>query len=92
MERNYGDALEPIAVVGMACRFAGEASSVDKLWEMMMNGRHAASDIPEDRFNADAWYHPSPERKGAVCPPGVCLMAYREITSCHRYLQSVGSS
>ncbi|KAL2060502.1 hypothetical protein VTL71DRAFT_9533 [Oculimacula yallundae] len=66
MERNYGDALEPIAVVGMACRFAGEASSVDKLWEMMMNGRHAASDIPEDRFNADAWYHPSPERKGAI--------------------------
>jgi hypothetical protein len=66
MEPNYGDNLEPIAVIGMACRFAGDASSIEKFWDMMNSGAHGASPIPENRFNADAWYHPNHERRGAV--------------------------
>ncbi|KAI9642743.1 hypothetical protein NHQ30_008474 [Ciborinia camelliae] len=60
------DMMEPIAVIGMACRMSGEASSVEKLWEMISNGRTGHGNIPEDRFDADAWYHPHHERRGAI--------------------------
>ncbi|KAL2004181.1 hypothetical protein VTN02DRAFT_5830 [Thermoascus thermophilus] len=52
----------------MACRFPGSASSVEKFWDMIINGRTGHSPIPPDRFNADAWYHPSHERRGTIQP------------------------
>lgn len=63
---NYGDQVEPIAIVGMAGRFPGEASSVEKFWDMISQGRTGHSKVPSDRFDAEAWYHPNHERRGAV--------------------------
>ena len=60
------DKIEPIAIVGMSCRFPSEAKSVDGLWDMMAKARKGRSKIPADRFNADTWYHPSHDRRGAV--------------------------
>jgi hypothetical protein len=64
--RNYGDATMPIAIVGMAARFSGEATNPSKLWDMMVQGRTGHSAVPENRFDAEAWYHPSHERRGTV--------------------------
>lgn len=64
--RNYGDATVPIAIVGMAARFSGEATNPSKLWDMMVQGRTGHSAVPENRFDAEAWYHPSHERRGTV--------------------------
>ena len=63
------DKIEPIAIVGMSCRFPSEAKSVDGLWEMMTKAKKGNSKIPADRFNADTWYHPSHDRRGAVSVP-----------------------
>ncbi|RMD42161.1 hypothetical protein DV735_g2940, partial [Chaetothyriales sp. CBS 134920] len=60
------DSIEPIAIVGMSCRFPSEAKSVPGLWEMMTKARKGHSKIPADRFNADTWYHPSHDRRGAI--------------------------
>jgi acyl transferase domain-containing protein len=49
---------EPIAVIGSACRFAGDADSPSKLWELLQNPGDLRQEIPDSRFNADAWYHP----------------------------------
>ncbi|XWW98486.1 hypothetical protein V2A60_006486 [Cordyceps javanica] len=57
---------DPIVIVGAACRFAGEASSLDNLWNMMKESRTAHSKAPKDRWDADAWYHPDPDRKGSL--------------------------
>ncbi|KAI6502246.1 Type I Iterative PKS [Pyricularia oryzae] len=57
---------EPIAITGAACRFAGEASSPEGLWEMLQNARTGRSIIPKDRWNAEDWYHPDPDRRGAI--------------------------
>ncbi|KAL3430177.1 hypothetical protein BDV09DRAFT_199896 [Aspergillus tetrazonus] len=57
---------EPIAIVGMACRFAG-ASSPDEFWEMIQQGRTGHSRIPKRSWDADAWFHPSRQRLGATC-------------------------
>ncbi|KAL4734136.1 hypothetical protein BDV11DRAFT_175032 [Aspergillus similis] len=64
--RNYGPQPEPIAVVGLSCKFAGEASSPDRLWEMLAAGRSAWSEIPSSRFNLKGAYHPKFDRLSTV--------------------------
>ena len=61
-----GRSEEPIAIIGMACRYPGDASSPSGFWDMIQNARTAHSPIPAERFNVDAWYHPDPDRRGAV--------------------------
>jgi acyl transferase domain-containing protein len=56
----------PIAIIGMACRFAGGVTSPEKLWDMMAGKRSAWSKIPSSRFNVDGLYHPNGERVGTV--------------------------
>ncbi|GME48823.1 uncharacterized protein K452DRAFT_352624 [Neofusicoccum parvum] len=56
----------PIAVVGLACRFPGDATSPEKFWDFICKGRSAHSEIPKDRFNIDAFYHPSSKRQGTI--------------------------
>lgn len=55
----------PIAIVGIACRFPGDASNPERFWDMLAAGKNALSEVPKDRFNIDAFYHPNPERHGA---------------------------
>jgi len=55
----------PVAIVGLGGRFPGDASNPDKLWELLSQGRSALTDIPQDRYNMEAFYHPHAERLGA---------------------------
>ena len=48
---------EPIAIVGSACRFAGQANSPSKLWELLKKPRDVRREIPESRFSSNAFYH-----------------------------------
>ncbi|OXV05636.1 hypothetical protein Egran_06595, partial [Elaphomyces granulatus] len=56
----------PIAVVGMGCRFPGDATSPNKLWDLLMRKKSARGEIPADRFNIDAFYHPDGDRHGTI--------------------------
>lgn len=60
---------EPIAIIGLSCKFAGSADSPEKLWEMLAEGRNAWSEIPESRFNHKAVYHPDSGKLGTVRLP-----------------------
>src|SRR2546423_3098911 len=45
---------EPIAIVGMACRFPGDVESPEELWQVVVNGESCATGFPEDRnWNLD---------------------------------------
>ncbi|MFE0606002.1 type I polyketide synthase [Streptomyces sp. NPDC058892] len=56
-------AAEPIAVVGVACRFPGGAASPEALWDLVQAGADVVSDLPEDRYwNLAELYDPSGER------------------------------
>ncbi|KAG5745013.1 hypothetical protein H9Q70_012287 [Fusarium xylarioides] len=55
---------EPIAIVGSACRLAGDATSPSKLWELLLDPRDFRSEVPGDRFNAKTFYHPNHAHHG----------------------------
>ena len=63
--RNWW-ASEPIAIVGLSCKFAGSASNPDKLWEMLAEGRSAWSEIPVSRFNVKGTHNPNHEKIATV--------------------------
>ncbi|GCB20597.1 lovastatin diketide synthase LovF [Aspergillus awamori] len=54
----------PIAIVGTGGRFPGDASNPDRLWELLLSAKSTLSETPKDRFSAEAFYHPQPDRPG----------------------------
>lgn len=60
------EAEMPIAIIGMSCRFPGDSTNPSKLWDLLSKGKAAWSEIPPEKFNLDAFYHPDPNRNGAV--------------------------
>ncbi|XP_064600270.1 uncharacterized protein LOC135466619 [Liolophura sinensis] len=51
------DSPADVAVVGLGCRFPG-ADNLDEFWRVLSKGENHVIDVPPDRWNVDAWYHP----------------------------------
>ncbi|MEV0177668.1 SDR family NAD(P)-dependent oxidoreductase, partial [Streptomyces sp. NPDC050803] len=60
-----GSEDDPIAIIGMSCRFPGDTNSPEDLWKLLAAGRDAMSDFPEDRgWDLDRLYDPEAQRPG----------------------------
>jgi len=57
---------EPIAIVGIGCRFPGGADNPDLFWQLLSEGRDAITPVPSDRWDAEAYYHPNPDTPGKI--------------------------
>src|SRR5579859_4548230 len=57
---------DPIAIIGMGCRFPGKAHSPQAFWKLLMEGTDAVSQIPADRWDVRRFYHPDPARPGKM--------------------------
>ncbi|MEB3035134.1 type I polyketide synthase [[Mycobacterium] nativiensis] len=55
---------EPIAVIGLGCRFPGDINSPEALWQFLIDGGNAVTEVPADRWAP--FDDGSPEISGAI--------------------------
>ena len=57
---------EPIAIIGMSCRFPGGATDPERFWELLRSGKNSRSEIPQERWDIEVYYNPDPEEPGKM--------------------------
>lgn len=72
LAQDSGGIQEPIAVVGMACRFPG-ADNLDQYWDLLCRGGNATEEIPKERFPVDKLYDQDYEAAGKMISKWACL-------------------
>jgi acyl transferase domain-containing protein/acyl carrier protein len=66
VEALEGAAPEPLAIVGLGCRFPGGADSPAAFWELLRHGGDAITEVPADRWDVAAYYDPDPDAPGKM--------------------------
>ena len=61
-----GATNEPIAIVGMACRFPGGADTPELYWDLIRAGVDAITETPSDRWDVDAYFDSDPDAPGKL--------------------------
>lgn len=57
---------EPIAIIGMGCRYPGGANNPEALWQVLKEGVDAITEIPGDRWSVDDYYDSDPAVAGKM--------------------------
>ncbi|NEQ52214.1 MAG: type I polyketide synthase, partial [Leptolyngbya sp. SIO3F4] len=57
---------EPLAIIGMGCRFPGGGNNPEAFWQLLKNGSNLCVDIPASRWDIDAFYDPDPAAPGKI--------------------------
>lgn len=61
--------MEPIAIIGIGCRFPGNVNSPEELWNVLKEGKDLIHDIPEERLkDLKTLYNPQPGVPGKIVP------------------------
>ncbi len=57
---------EPIAVIGIGCRFPGGADDPESFWRLLSDGVDAITEVPPDRWDLARYYDPDPDAPGKM--------------------------
>nr|AAF62883.1 epoD [Sorangium cellulosum] len=57
---------EPIAVIGIGCRFPGGVTDPESFWRLLEEGSDAVVEVPHERWDIDAFYDPDPDVRGKM--------------------------
>ncbi|HEC44649.1 MAG TPA: SDR family NAD(P)-dependent oxidoreductase [Bacteroides sp.] len=63
MDRNK---REPLAIVGIGCRFPGDVTNPEEFWKLIVEKSDALSDIPVDRWDSNALFAPDFKQAGKI--------------------------
>ncbi|MDV6348714.1 polyketide synthase [Nitrosomonas sp. Is35] len=58
--------MEPIALVGIGCRFPGGISDTKSFWELLVSKKDGIVEIPAERWNLQRFYDPEPNKPGKI--------------------------
>ncbi|MBW4632371.1 MAG: thioester reductase domain-containing protein [Iphinoe sp. HA4291-MV1] len=61
-----GKETEPIAIIGIGCRFPGNANSPEAFWKLLLSSVDAISEVPESRWNVNYFYDPDIAKSGKI--------------------------
>jgi acyl transferase domain-containing protein/nucleoside-diphosphate-sugar epimerase len=62
LKENHGK--EPIAVIGMSCKFPDENESIAAFWKSLSEGKDLISELPTDRWDTDKFYNSDTGNEG----------------------------
>ncbi|RLD53963.1 MAG: polyketide synthase, partial [Bacteroidetes bacterium] len=57
---------EPLAIIGIGCRFPGNVNTPDDYWKLIIEKRNALTDVPADRWNTDELFAPDFKQAGKI--------------------------
>jgi acyl transferase domain-containing protein/acyl carrier protein len=64
--KSWERSQEPIALIGIGCRFPGNAQTPQAFWRLLLDGVDAVGDIPAGRWDVQRYYHPDPAQPGKM--------------------------
>ncbi|XXT18891.1 type I polyketide synthase [Sorangium sp. So ce429] len=67
-------ATEPIAIVSVACRFPGGATTPERYWDVLSQKREVATLVPKSRWDVDAYYDADLEARGKTYSRKACFV------------------
>lgn len=67
-------AAEPIAIVGMGCRFPGGVNNPEQFARLLEQGREAVADVPPSRWDAEGLYDPDFDAPGKIVSKRAALL------------------
>ena len=57
---------EPIAIIGMGCRFPGDVTTPEAFWDFLQRGGNGVVEVPPDRWDVDEFHDPDPDAPGRI--------------------------
>ena len=66
LEKYEAQSKEPIAIIGMSCRFPGGVDSPEAFWQLFSDGVDAISEVPSNRWDINHYYDSDPDTPGKI--------------------------
>src|SRR5262245_24351974 len=66
LDRVERERTEPLAIVGIGCRFPGGADGPDRFWSFLRAGGDGVAEWPRDRWDVDRYFDRDPDRPGRI--------------------------
>jgi len=74
LEKRERDRMDPIAIIGMGCRFPHGADNPQAFWSLLQNGIDAVTEVPSNRWSLDEYYDMDMDAKGKIYSRYGCFL------------------
>lgn len=72
--------IQPVAIIGIGCRYPGESNNPAALWDNLISGKDCLSMVPPDRWDWRKFYDENPDKPGKISVNSGGFLNYSELT------------